>query len=386
MAHLLLLIIIYVAFISLGLPDGMLGVAWPAMRVDWGQPLAALGLLTLTLTVCSGLASFYSGPVLKRLGTGRVVTLSGFLTALALLGFSVAPSLGFLLVLAIPMGLGAGAVDAGLNHFVAQHYSSRHMSWLHGFWGLGATLGPILMSAALAGKTGWSGGYQMIGSIQLALAVVLWFALPLWQTQKETASTPADCGARPNNNQPVRALALWLAPLTFMLYVAAEMATGLWAASILVDQRHLSATTAGLWLSGFYGALTAGRFALGLLANQMGNRRMVRLGIALAMAGAALFTVRELEPIGPLAGLILLGFGCAPIFPSLMHETSTRFAPDLARTVVGRQLAMAYVGSAAMPAACGVLAQFAGLGAIMPTVFILLLVLLVATEWLNRIT
>lgn len=386
MAHIFLLGVIYVAFISLGLPDSILGVAWPAMRADLGQPLASVGLITIALTICSAISSFASGMVVKRIGTGAVVMLSGFLTGLALLGFSMTSSFGWLLMLAIPLGLGAGAVDASLNHFVAAHYSSRHMNWLHGFWGVGATLGPFIMGSALAGAAGWAGGYRTVALIQLTLSVLLLLTLPLWRREHSVAPDESTAAGAPAVFKPTSRRALWLAPLTFLLYVAAEMGTGLWAASILVNDRHMDAQTAGLWVSVFFGSITAGRFGIGLVANRLGNRRLIRLGILCAVTGASLFAIPGLPAYVSLAGLVLMGVGCAPVFPSLMHETSRRFTPELARKVIGRQIGAAYVGGSVMPAACGLLATYAGLGVVMPFVVLLLLLLLVTSEYLNRLT
>ncbi|MBB1075959.1 MFS transporter [Rhodoferax sp. 4810] len=385
LAHLALLSIIYLAFVSLGLPDGVLGVAWTAMRLDLHQPLAAVGLLTITLTVSSGLSTVVSGYVLNKLGTGPVVMISGFLTGLALLGFSLTPAFGWLLLLGVPLGLGAGAVDAGLNHFVAAHYSSRHMNWLHGCWGIGATLGPFIMGAALAGA-GWQSGYQTIALLQLSLALVLLLSLSLWK--RENAKPPAEVhsDAQQARIKAVSILATWLAPLGFLLYVAAEAGTGLWAASILVNSRGTSAATAGLWVALFFGSITAGRFGVGLVANRLGNRRLIRLGILIATAGAVVFAIPALPAPLSLLGLVVMGLGCAPIYPSMMHETARRFPPKLAAIVIGRQVGLSYVGGAGVPAACGLLAAYAGLPMVMPALVGVLLGLLLVTERLNRLT
>lgn len=387
MAHFLLLVVIYIAFVSLGLPDGVLGVAWPAMRADFGQPLAAVGLISIVMTVCGAFSAMFSGRVITRWGTGMVVMLSGVLTGLALLGFSWAPSFWWVLALATLLGLGAGAVDAGLNHFVAKHYSSRHMNWLHGFWGLGATMGPFIMGSALASSAGWTGGYRTIGWIQLTLALLLFLALPLW---KRETSTETNDGAEQSGTltgfKAVNRWALWLAPLTFLLYVAAEVGTALWAASILITSRHLDVLTAGVWVSLFFASITTGRFGIGLVANRLGNRRLVRVGLCTAVAGATLFAIPVLPAPVSLFGLMLMGLGCAPVYPSLMHETARRFAPLTARRVIGRQLMFSYVGGSVMPAAFGVLATVAGLVWVMPVVVVLLLLLLVVTFYLDELT
>ena len=380
-----LLALIYFAFISLGLPDGVVGVAWPAMRVALGQPIEAAGLITLVVTGCSALSGFASGFVLKRLSAGVVVMLSGWSTGLALLGIAFAPSFAVLLLLAVPLGLGAGAVDAAMNHFVARHYSSRHMNWLHGCWGVGATVGPLIMGAALASAGGWRFGYQAIGALQMALALAFLLSLYLWQlapTVDPTAHESAQGAAR----KPLRRLALWLAPALFLLYAAVEVGTSLWAATVLIEQRHLPASTAGLWVSGFFGAIMLGRFATGLVSQRLGNRSLVRYGLLLAIAGAAIFSLNLTPAWTALAGLALLGLGCAPVYPSLMHEAARRFDAQTAARVIGRQVGSAYIGCMALPALLGLMGATWGLWLIMPAIALFAVLLLCLSEVLNAIT
>jgi fucose permease len=276
-------------------------------------------------------------------------------------------------------------VDASLNHFVAAHYSSRHMNWLHGFWGVGATTGPLIMGLALASTGGWALGVRSIGLMQLTLAVVLWATLSLWA--KEHSKPPAGEDAHGEAAfQPVRPLATWLAPTLFLFYVAAEMGTGLWAASILVTDRGLTQAQAGIWVSVYFGSITAGRFAVGLIANRLGNRKLVRLGIAVAALGALVFALPGVFGSAASFGLVLMGLGCAPVFPSLMHETARRFPEDVARTVIGRQMTFAYAGGSVIPAGFGLLATWAGLGAVMPVVVVILLALLALAVALDRMT
>jgi fucose permease len=388
-AHLFLLGIIYVSFISLGLPDGVMGVAWPAVRVDMGQPLAAVGVFTLVGTICAATSSYFAGVIAKRVGTGAVVAASCLMTALALVGYGYAPSFLWLVALSIPMGIGAGAVDTSLNHFVASHYSSRHMNWLHGFWGVGATLGPLIMSWAVANPAGWTLGTRTIGLMQLALAVVLFLTLSLWAREKIMQADGAPASSAATSLQafkPLNTKAMWLAPTCFLLYVSAEMGTGLWAASILATDRGMPLAQAGVWVSVYFGAITVGRFAVGLIANWLGNRKLVRLGICVAALGAALFAAHGWVGDASLAGLVLMGLGCAPIFPSLMHETARRFPEDVARTVISRQMIFAYIGVAVVPASFGVLATWAGLAVVMPVVVLLFIVLLVVSTWLDNLT
>jgi fucose permease len=348
--------------------------------------LAAVGAITMTITACSAAASLLAGSVVQRIGTGAVVAGSCLLTALGLLGFAVAPSFGWLVALAIPLGVGAGAVDASLNHFVSAHYSSRHMNWLHGFWGVGATTGPLVMGAALASEGGWTAGARSIGLMQLGLALVLFATVSLWS--RETAQAPADAdqAGQPSADLKPPPLAMWLAPLCFLFYVSAEMGTGLWAASILVTDRGLSAGDASVWVSLFFGSITVGRFAVGLVANRVGNRRLVRLGIVAAMAGALVFALPGVFGAFSPLGLVIMGLGCAPIFPSLMHETARRFPPEVVRQLIGRQMTCAYAGSSVVPAAFGLMATWAGLQTVMPVVVVLLLVLLLVTYRLDRLT
>lgn len=387
-----LLVLIYAAFISIGLPDGVFGVAWPPMRVDFAAALESAGWKTVVMTSASALSGFASGWVLGRMHTGRVVALSCLLTALALLGFGFAPAFGWVLLLSVPLGLGAGAVDAGLNHFVARHYSARHMNWLHGCWGIGATVGPIVMGAALAGGAGWQGGYRTIALVQLALAVLLLSTLPMWtRAPGHVPDTPSD-GAEGSPNAGSRSAlappvwAPWLAASLYLVYATIEVGTGLWAASILVDGRGMAPADAGLWVAGFFGSIMAGRFAVGLVALRLGNRVLVRAGIVTALVGAALFALPGLADLAARAGLVLLGLGCAPIYPSLMHEATRRFDADTARRVIGRQVAFAYVGCALGPAALGLLGAWLGLWAIMPAVCLSLLLLLWMTMRLDRVT
>ncbi len=386
MTHVTLLAVIYLAFISLGLPDSVLGVAWPAMRQSFGQPLQSAGLVTFILTLCSALSGFASATVLRRLGVGWVLTVSGCLTGCALLGFALAPSFGWILLLTVPLGLGAGSVDAGLNHFVAEHYSSRQMNWLHGCWGIGATMGPFIMGSALAGESGWQSGYRTIALIQLALSLLFLLTLGMWKREHAAPGPEADRAAGQVLPGSFVSWAPWLAPGLYLVYATVEIGTALWAASILVEHRHLDAPAAGVWVACFFGAIMLGRFAVGLVAVRLGNRKLVRYGLLVAIAGAVLFSLDVLPALTSLGGLILMGLGCAPIYPSLMHETTRRFDPDTARTVVGRQVAFAYVGASLGPAGLGLLGAAFGLASIMPTIVVGLVLLSLLNGWLDRVT
>lgn len=386
-----LLLLIYLCFISLGLPDGILGAAWPAIRLDMQQPLATVGLITISMTVCSALSSLWAATLTRRWGTGPIVAASGLMTALALLGFANAPSFTWLLLMAIPLGLGAGAVDASVNHFVSVHYTARHMNWLHGFWGVGASTSPLVMGAVMAQTGQWSAGVLSLGLAQLVLSGVLWLCLPWWKQPVKLAQTVASTDPAPQSALLLPAdsvhhpWAAWLAPACFLFYVGAEMGTGLWAASILVQERGLSLVQASAGLSLYFGAITVGRFGVGFVAHRLTNRQWVQWGIGLAALGASLFALPLPSPFG-FAGLALMGLGCAPIFPSLMHETARRFPPELARTLVGRQMVFAYAGGSVLPAGLGLIATWVGLSWVMPCVLLLLISLVLATRWLDRMT
>ncbi len=374
-----LLPVIYLAFVSLGLPDGVFGVCWPAMRGDLGAPLAAAGVVSLLVGGSSAVSSVASGRVAALVGTGWVVLLSCLATGLSLVGFAFAPGFAALLGFAIPLGLGAGAVDACLNHDVAVHYGPRHVSWLHGAWGIGATTGPAILVASLSAGSGWRSGYLVLALVQLGVAGLLALALPLWRRRAEghdgegvaqpVAATPAGDRFGPA-----------LGAVSFGLYVGVEFAVGLWAASLLVDGRGLAPSSAGLSAAGFFLGMTGGRFLLGAFAARVGSRRLVRLGLAVGGLGVVLLAG------GLPGGLVLMGIGFAPIYPMLMHETPRRFSPQVARFAVGLQVGAGYLGAPLLPALLGVLAERAGLE-VLPVCWLLLLgAVAVATEALNRLT
>ena len=382
-----LLPIIYLGFISLGLPDGTLGVAWPQMHQSLQLPIGLAGTLMLVVTVLSGLSSFSSGAILRRCQTGPVVLVSCTLTGSALLLISQAQNLGWLLLAAAPLGFGAGAVDTGLNSYVARHYSGRHMNWLHACWGIGATCGPLLMTNALSTRFGWRGGYATIAGIQLGLALIFLLTLRLWATQPAiptTAGAPA-AGQSRGGTLPANSAAGWLSAVVFVLYVAAELTAGLWAGTILVETRGLSVATAGLCTTVYYGAITGGRILVGFFVDRWGNRRLVTLGLGLALPGALLFT-QAASPGWAAGALLLLGLGFAPIYPCLMHEVPRRFAPEAVLTVIGRQSGASYVGGAIFPAAAGWLAMQTSLACIPWLVVVGIGLMALTIHRLNRLT
>lgn len=391
MASPFILIVIYLAFISLGLPDSTLGVAWPSFRLAVGAPLEAAGLVAVVLTVCSAVSSIASGHVTGRFGTGRVVAVSCALTAIGLAGYSIAPSFAWVMVAALPLGFGQGAVDSSLNAYVAAHYTSRHMNWLHACWGVGATLGPVIMSRAIVDGGSYGIGYRIIGSIQGALALGFMLTLGLWrrdesrlgEARSDAAAASGTSEGSPSAPSVVSgslkaAAAIQIA--SYAMYTACESSVGIWTASLLSEARGASAAYAGAMTSLYFGGIMAGRVATGFVSNRLGNRRMVWIGMAVATIGAALFSIR-----GPLwlaaPGLLLLGLGFAPIFPGLMHETPRRFGGRAYRTVIGYQMAAAMLGASLFPGLVGLAAARIGLEVLGPAVgaFIVALAALMAT-------
>jgi fucose permease len=387
---LLVLAITYLAFISLGLPDSVLGVAWPTMRETLKLPLETLGILTLVGTVLSASSSFLSGNLTKRFSTGPIILVSILLTSSALLIISNAPSFVFILLAAIPLGIGAGSVDSGLNAYVAKHYSARHMNWLHSFWGGGATLGPLVMTAALGIGVGWRGGYLWICLAQAAIAVLLLVTLPLWKRNERRVEAGSDAHEVPRGTWAAGSAAGWISVLLYVLYAAAEMGAGLWANSVLIESRGLDAPTAGLYVACYFGAIMAGRMIMGFLVPRWGNRRSVNRGLLLALVGAGLFFLPAVPginlPLLSLVGLVLMGLGFAPIYPCLMHETPQRFNAEATPVVIGRQVGAAYVGGALFPGLIGLAMANIHHEVLTPILVVVLIAMGLLTARLNKLT
>ncbi len=388
-----LLITIYMAFISLGLPDSLLGVAWPLMRSEYGAPFEAAGLVSMFIAGSTIVSSFASGAVHKRLSTGKITFISCLMTAVALLGFSFSPSLLWLLLLSVPLGLGAGSVDAALNNYVATHYKAHHMSWLHCFWGIGATLGPIIMSQFIARQNSWRNGYLAVSIIQFSLVALLFFTLPLWKHMaKEThksSSAPeengnlseavAPRGAVEENVKPIQIKGVKLALASFLFYCGAEATMGLWGSSFLIGVKELPAATAAQWVSMYYAGITVGRFITGFVTLKLSNRHLILIGQSTALAGAILLLL-PLPSLFSLVGFILVGLGCAPVFPCMIHETPARFGKENSQTIIGYQMAFAYMGSTFLPPLLGLVASRTTIGLFPFFVLANILIMLAASE------
>ena len=349
-----LIAVIYLAFVSMGLPDALLGAAWPSIQASWGLPVSWAGIVTFLIAGGTVISSMASNRLIQRFGTGWVTAGSTALVTLALFGFSFAGAFWQLCLLALPYGLGAGSIDAALNNYVALHYKSRQMSWIHFFWGVGATAGPTIMGWCLTGGAAWNSGYRIIGFVQLVMTVVLVLTLPLWQ--KNPAEQDKAAGKTPVTEREALRLPGAKAVLTaFFCYCALESPAGLWASSYMVAIRGVDVEKAASWASVFYLGITAGRFLCGFIADHFGDRIMVRMGQALAAAGAVLMLL-PLPELGVFAGLLLVGLGCAPIYPCLLHQTPKNFGAENSQALMGLQMACAYVGSTLMPPLLGVLA------------------------------
>lgn len=358
----LLLALIYVSFISLGLPDSLLGSAWPQMQESLGVSLSLGGVISFLITASTILSSLMSHRVIQRFGTGGVTMCSVAMTALALFGFSLSNSFFALCLWAIPYGLGAGSVDAALNNFVALHCKAKHMSWLHCFWGIGATGGPYIMGLCLSRGMSWQAGYRTISFLQMALTLILLLSLPLWKKQELPLSGGET--VRPQTPQWGKLLkrpGVKAALTAFFFYSALELTTGLWGSSYMVAVRGISAETAAKWISLFYLGITAGRFFSGFLTLRFSDDAMVRLGEGTAIVGILLMLL-PLHNLFLCLGLILTGLGCAPIYPSLLHATPQRFGKSLSQSLMGTQMAISYLGSTTMPPVSGFLSEKISMG------------------------
>lgn len=378
-----LLPVIYLGFISIGLPDGAFGVAWPQMHRDLGVPVELAGTMLVFVTLLSAASSLGSGTLLGRFGTGRVVLLSCILTAAAQWIVSHAQGLGWLVAAAIPLGLGAGAVDAGLNGYVARHYSGRHMNWLHASWGLGATGGPLLINWAITSQGSWRPGYLAVAGFQTILALLFFSTLSAWNQPGEPEGA-RDTDIRFGRAEANSATGL-LSVAAFGLYVASETTLGLWSASLLVVSRGLSQEIAGNSVAAYFGAITAGRFLIGFLVDRLGNRFLIRAGLLVAMAGSGLLLFAHNRFTACIA-MGLAGLGLAPVYPSLMHETPRRFTAVAAPIVIGRQTAAAYLGAAVLSPAVGAVARLTSLESAGLVAFAGVLSLLVVVGRLDRMS
>lgn len=380
----LLLSIIYISFISLGLPDSLLGSAWPTMYGEMQVPISYAGIISMIISGGTIISSLNSNRLIKKLGTGKVTVLSVGITAVALLGFSYSNSFILLCIFAIPYGLGAGSVDAALNNFVALHYKAKHMSWLHCFWGIGATLGPYIMGYALTGGGHWTTGYRYISIIQIVLTSMLIFSLPLWKRNDSSLEDTTEGGKLLSIKDLLKIQGAKYIFIAFFCYSALESTVGLWGSSYLVMEKGISSETSAKWISLFYFGITFGRFLNGFLAMKLSNKNMIRIGQSIAAIGV-IFLLLPFGNISLCGGFILIGIGCAPIYPSLLHATPDNFGKDLSQSLMGLQMACAYVGSTFMPPLFGIIAEYINIQLYPFYLMIFVIVMIFTVEMVNTI-
>ncbi len=363
----LLLAVIYLSFISLGLPDALLGSAWPIMYPEFQVPVSYAGIISIIISCGTIFSSLQSDRLTRKLGPGKVTLISVALTALALFGFSTSHSFGMLCLWAIPYGLGAGSVDAALNNYVALHYESHHMSWLHCMWGLGASAGPYIMGYVLSGGHGWNPGYSCIAVLQAVLTFIILFSLPLWKNPSASAHAGEKNSSESGNTESTEPKALSIREILsipgakailimFFCYCALEQTAGLWASSFLVLFHGLDTETAASFASLFYIGITIGRAINGFVAMKLNDTQMIRLGQCIIGIGIALLLLPFGETVA-LIGLITVGLGCAPVYPCVIHSTPEHFGADKSQAIIGVQMACAYIGSLAMPPLFGLIAN-----------------------------
>ena len=377
----LLLPVIYLAFISLGLPDSLLGSAWPVLYPELGVPVSYMGIVSMIIAAGTIVSSLQSDRLTHALGTGKVTAFSVLTTAIALFGFSISSRFWQLCLWAIPYGLGAGSVDASLNNYVALHYKSRHMSWLHCMWGIGCTCGPVIMGYALSGGKGWQSGYRYICLLQVALTAILFISLPLWQKPQGKAGAGKD-GKPLTLREIIRIPGAKEVMVCFFCYCSLEQTTGPWAASYLTLVKGIAPETAASCAAMFYIGITIGRGACGFITFKLNDTEMIRLGLGIIALGVVALLIPGPDALS-LAGFVLIGLGCAPVYPCLIHSTPSHFGADRSQAIIGVQMASAYVGSCLSPPVYGLIANHIS-ARLLP--FYLMLFLLLMTAMHERLT
>ena len=369
-----LLAIIYLSFISLGLPDALLGAAWPNMYPQFQVPVSYAGIISMIIALGTIISSLQSDRLTRKFGTGKVTAVSVGITALALWGFSISHSFILLCLWAIPYGLGAGSVDASINNYVALHYSSKHMSWLHCMWGVGATLGPYIMGAVLTGGATWNTGYRIISVLQIALTAVLIFSLPKWKGQN-TSSGETVHGKALSLKEILAIPGAKAVMICFFCYCAIESTTMLWASSYLHLSKGVDAKTAASFAGMFCIGITIGRGINGFIAMKLKDCQMIRMGQAIILTGIIVMIL----PFGKTVSLIgfsLVGLGCAPVYPCIIHSTPSHFGAERSQAIIGVQMASAYVGTCLMPPLFGLIANHISIR-LLPVYLLILLALMV---------
>ena len=385
----LLLAIIYLAFISLGLPDSLLGAAWPEMHSVLGVELSAMGIVTTLISCGTVVSSLFSDKVVGRFSTQAVVTVSVGLTAVGLLGFSFAPTFAVLCLFALPYGLGAGSIDAALNNYVALHYTSRHMSWLHCFWGVGTVISPYVMSYALGTEMGWAGGYKIVGGIQACILLILIATLPVWKKAGHKNDITADTGGSSEEKKSaglIGSLKIKGVPyvlLGFLGYCAAESTVMVWASTYFFEAKSTTAEVAAALGSLFFIGMTVGRFFSGFISNRVGDKNMIRAGLAISAIGVIIIAIPSGLAVS-IVGFLLIGLGFAPVYPSIIHSTPNSFGEENSQAIIGIQMASAYVGATLAPPIFGLIANYVDVRLMPLYIAVFMTMCFVMLELLNK--
>ena len=374
-----LLALIYLAFISLGLPDSLLGAGWPVMHTELGVSVSFMGIISMVISGGTIVSSLLSDKLTHKFGTRTVTVTSVLLTVAALFGFSFSGSFSMLIIFAVPYGLGAGAIDAALNNYVALHYKAKHMSWLHCFWGVGAIISPFIMSFALK-NLNWNSGYRIVGFIQLAIALLLLVTLPVWKINK-TEST-ADT-KRVGLTAALKIKGVPFLLIGFFAYCAAEATAMYWASTYFTEVKGISGDRAASFAALFYIGITLGRFASGFITERLGDRRMILLGTGILACGIMILLIPVQSYMTAFAAFLVIGFGCAPIYPCIIHSTPANFGAENSGAIIGIQMASAYVGSTFIPPLFGLFGNAVGFS-VMPVYLLALMIIM--TEATFRIT
>ena len=368
----LLIALIYLCFISLGLPDSLLGSAWPVMQNDIGAPMSFVGVISLSICAFTVVSSLFSDALIRKFGAGLLTAVSTVMTAVALFGFSISTNALTLVLWSVPYGLGAGAIDAVLNNYVALHFKAQHMSWLHCFWGVGASISPYIMSFALVRLENWSSGYLIVSIIQISISALIFASIPLWKRNGSKTAEISPPAMKISDVFKIKGAVACL--LTFFCYCSLELTTSLWASSYLVETRGVDTNTAAAFASLFYIGITVGRGINGFLAMRFSDTVLIRSGLSVIAVGVALVFI-PFSSIFALVGFVVMGLGCAPIYPCIIHSTPVVFGRDKSQAMIGIQMAFAYIGFCVMPPLFGIIAEYISTAAL-PFFLLMLLVLM----------
>lgn len=384
--YILLILLIYLAFISLGLPDLLLGSGWPVMHIQFDVPLSSAGIVAMLISGGTIISSLMSAKITKRLGTGLITTLSVFITALALFGFSISTHFYMLCIWAIPYGLGAGAIDAALNNYVALHYSSRHMNWLHCFWGVGTIISPYIMSYFLTQNSDWNGGYKFVSFIQIAITLILLICLPLWKKAHPITYHDEKKSNTLSLKESFKIKGVKEILIGFFSYCAAEGTVMLWVSSYLVEAKKITAETAAAFASFFFIGITVGRFISGIISNKISDKKLIQIGTGIIILGIIFISIPVKISTPALLGFVIMGLGCAPIYPAIIHSTPKNFGKENSQSIIGIQMASAYVGSTFIPPIFGLIANYININLLSIFLMFFVVLMFIMTQKVNKYT